>query len=107
MAQARPFDRPAQETAKLFYQILQEEHGVTVEAVERTEAQYVVRYREQSDEAGGLKTARFDRFQVEALLLAIEQEPKYGIVYPEVPDEPEETEGTEAPEDPKDSTTSE
>ncbi|MBT9281945.1 MAG: hypothetical protein KM312_04715 [Hydrogenibacillus schlegelii] len=86
LARGRPHDPAARKTADLFYRILLEDHRIEVDAIEEAieDAAYVVVYRQ----AGEPKRAAFDRYRVEALLRAVEGDPKYGIVYPE----PEEAE---------------
>ncbi|PTQ56841.1 MAG: hypothetical protein BSOLF_2643 [Candidatus Carbobacillus altaicus] len=85
VARARPEDKAAIKTADFFNRILQEDHHIIIKNVQKADDRYLVTY----EESGDLKETRFDRYQVEGLLLAIEHEPKYGIVYPEEEDEEE------------------
>ncbi|MFD1426748.1 hypothetical protein JOD24_001017 [Kroppenstedtia sanguinis] len=72
--EARPQDRSAEDTARFFYQILTEDHGVEEIRVEREEDGYQVAYRREGEE----HHLRLDRLQVEHLLASIEAEPRYG-----------------------------
>jgi len=83
VARARPEDKAAKKTADFFYRILEEDHHIVVKDVQKADDRYLVSYEEH----GSIKETRFDRYQVEGLLLAIEHEPKYGIIYPEEEDE--------------------
>jgi hypothetical protein len=73
VADARPDDRSAQDTAAFFHQILTEDHRIK-QLVYRKEGEgYLLSYALE----GETKSQRYDAEAVESLLLAIESEPKY------------------------------
>jgi hypothetical protein len=73
VADARPHDRSAQDTAAFFHEILTEDHRVT-ELVYRKEGEaYLLSYAHE----GETKSQRYDAEAVESLLAAIKSEPKY------------------------------
>ncbi|MDR6224851.1 hypothetical protein [Desmospora profundinema] len=77
VSDARPQDRSAEETTRFFHHILKEDHGVEEIQVRLEKDGYHVRYR-QSDHQ---QEVRYDREQVEQLLISIEAEPKYNQTF--------------------------
>lgn len=75
VADARPEDRAAMETKRFFEEILAEDHHVEIIEVTCDQSMYKVRYRENEE---AVKTQMYDRESVEQLLVAIENEPKFG-----------------------------
>jgi len=76
VADRRPDDAAAQDTVDFFAQVLQEEHGVDIEALSyRVEENVVHVYYVQ---AGQRKWHMFSRDAAEQLWRAVETEPRYG-----------------------------
>jgi hypothetical protein len=73
VADARPHDRSAADTADFFEEILIQDHQVSALAYEADEESYLLRYQVN----GEARTQRYDRERVDALLVAIENEPKF------------------------------
>jgi len=73
VADARPHDRSAQDTADFFREILTQDHQVEELAYRKDDEIYELSYT-----AGGSPgLRRYDTETVEQLLIAIENEPKY------------------------------
>jgi hypothetical protein len=73
VADARPDDRSAQDTAAFFHQILTEDHRIEQLVYRKEGEEYFLSYTLE----GETKSQRYDAEAVESLLLAIESEPKY------------------------------
>jgi hypothetical protein len=73
VADARPDDRSAQDTAAFFHEMLTEDHRVTELVYRKENEVYLLSYELE----GETKIQRYDAEAVESLLLAIESEPKY------------------------------
>lgn len=73
VADARPHDRSAQDTADFFREILAQDHQVDEIAYRKEEDMYELEFT--ADGTPGLR--RYDTESVEQLLTAIENEPKY------------------------------
>lgn len=80
---ARPQDRSAEETARFFHTMLEEDHDVKEIEVQLQEQAYHLRYRQ----SGNTHEIRFDRDHVEQLLTSIEAEPKYNQTFAADPEE--------------------
>jgi hypothetical protein len=78
VADVRTDDESAQDTAKLFYEILTEDHGVKNLQVEKDDQMYIVHYS-ISDEQ---KTSRFPVELIDVMLDQMEAEPEKFINYP-------------------------
>ncbi|MGN7470072.1 hypothetical protein [Brevibacillus sp. SAFN-007a] len=74
VADARPDDLSAGETAAFFLQLLQEDHGLSELAYRREGGWYVLSAKQET--APPLES-RYPAETVESLLVAIENEPKY------------------------------
>mgnify|MGYP001165762413 CR=1 FL=1 len=75
VAEARPQDRSAQDTAAFFRQILQEDHQVEDLTYAREQEWYILSGR--TGEEAWVK--RYSAEAVEALLIAIESEPRFNL----------------------------
>jgi hypothetical protein len=75
VADTRPDDQPAQNTADFFYGVLVEDHKLEKLEYAHDAAMYHVTYTIE----GKQKTQLFDRLAVEQMLSSIEAEPRYGI----------------------------
>jgi hypothetical protein len=73
VADARPHDRSAADTADFFLDILVNDHQIAELTYEKDEISYTLQCRVN----GEPKMQRYDRETVDALLVAIENEPKY------------------------------
>jgi len=73
VAVARPHDASAQETASFFLEILTNDHHVSEPSYEEDEASYLLSFYMD----GQLVTKRYDKENVDSLLVAIDSEPKY------------------------------
>ncbi|WP_166243773.1 hypothetical protein [Paenibacillus turpanensis] len=74
VANARPSDHAALETARFFSEILQEDHGLdTFEISKVDDTMVYIKYMKD----GASKLQMFDRESAEQLLRDIEAEPKY------------------------------
>jgi hypothetical protein len=74
LADARPEDEAARQTARFFEQMLSEDHQIdSVRIAANDAAAYIVEYVN----SGIAKRQKFDREAAEALLRAIESDPKY------------------------------
>lgn len=73
VADARPDDQSAKDTAAFFHAILAEDHDVTELAYTKDATMYTLRY----SAAGKKKTEMYQIEAVEELLTAINSEPKY------------------------------
>lgn len=78
VADARPDDIAAQETAAFFRAILKNDFHLTNIEVKRDETMYIVHYEKEQQ----LKTARFPIELIEVMLEQIESEPEKYINYP-------------------------
>ncbi|WCN38965.1 hypothetical protein [Aneurinibacillus uraniidurans] len=74
VADARPDDTAAQQTADFFRSILEQDHQLEKLDVTHDETMYHVTYTT----AGKTKMRMYDRESVEVMLAAIEREPRYG-----------------------------
>lgn len=74
VADARPDDTAAQQTADFFRSILEQDHQLEKLDVTHDETMYHVTYTA----AGKTKMRMYDRESVEVMLAAIEREPRYG-----------------------------
>lgn len=77
VAQARPDDAAAQETAAFFKEILKRDFNVTKVKVKK-EAMYIVEYEKDGEE----ESARFPTELIEAVLKQIEEAPEKYRNYP-------------------------
>ncbi|KAA0548079.1 hypothetical protein FZW96_10130 [Bacillus sp. BGMRC 2118] len=85
VADVRVDDMAAQDTVKLFYDVLTEEHGISEIAVKRDEHMYEVFYVLQGEQ----KKTRFPVELIDVMLEQMEAEPEKFINYPkEENDEP-------------------
>jgi hypothetical protein len=75
VALARPDDRSAQETVAFFLELLQEDHQMTGLTFRREGAWYLLHGKAGAEEWEG----RYAVETVDALLQAIESEPKYNL----------------------------
>lgn len=73
VADARPDDDSAVETARFFHEMLTEDHQLTELTYTVDETMYMLRYIVD----GKRKTQMYDKEAVEQLLTAIQNEPKY------------------------------
>lgn len=73
VAEARPEDKAAAETADFFEVILREDHRLTEFQVSKDETMYRIRYTGED----GAKLIMFDRESAEQLLADINSNPKY------------------------------
>lgn len=73
VAEARPNDISAQETASFFLEILTNDHHVSEPRYESDEVSYTLTYFRE----GTPHTRRYDKERIDSLLTAIENEPKY------------------------------
>jgi hypothetical protein len=73
VADARPHDQSAQDTAAFFQDILTEDHRVTDLQYGKEEEMYWLRCKADGTEIN----QRYDAEAVESLLVAIQNEPKY------------------------------
>lgn len=73
VADARPDDRSAQDTASFFREILQEDHQIKQLAYRREQDWYILTGHTAEEEM----EKRYRAETVEALLIAIESEPRY------------------------------
>lgn len=73
VADARPDDQSARETASFFLDVLQEDHQMSDVGYRREDAWYVLFGRSGTEEW----TSRYPADSAESLLVAIESEPKY------------------------------
>ncbi|OYD07823.1 hypothetical protein [Paludifilum halophilum] len=78
----RPKDRSAEETTRFFEEILVKDHHVEDIRVSKAEEAYTVFYRHDGEE----HTQRYDREQVDQLLVSIESEPKYNQSFDDGPE---------------------
>ncbi|WCK53112.1 hypothetical protein PP175_17080 [Aneurinibacillus sp. Ricciae_BoGa-3] len=74
VADARPDDQPAQNTADFFYRILVDDHKLEKLEYSHDAVMYHVTYTVE----GERHTQVFDRLAVEQMLSSIEAEPRYG-----------------------------
>ncbi|MBD2870149.1 hypothetical protein [Paenibacillus arenilitoris] len=74
VADARPDDRAAIDTADFFEQILREDHGLTDFAIAKTDATMI---HVKFEKDGRLKLQLYPREEAEQLLADIESNPKY------------------------------
>lgn len=74
VAEARPNDRAAQETAAFFESILREDHQLKSFEIDASAETYQVRYVSENGEENTLK---FHKQSAEKLLKDIEAEPRY------------------------------
>ncbi|GAB7387689.1 hypothetical protein BSNK01_15260 [Bacillaceae bacterium] len=70
---ARPWDKPAKDTADFFAQILREDHRVENLRYTRNGTMYHLRFTQE----GKTKTQMFDAEAVEKLLRDLESDPRY------------------------------
>lgn len=73
VADERKTDQAAQDTSLFFEEILIEDHGLTDITVEVTTVYYVVRYQKNNQQ----DSKKFPIELIDALLLSIQNEPKY------------------------------
>ncbi|WP_027408274.1 hypothetical protein [Anoxybacteroides tepidamans] len=78
VADARPNDRAAQETASFFREILKNDFRVANVEVQKEDAMYLIHYEKEEQQ----KTMRFPAELIEALLEQIENEPDKYMNYP-------------------------
>lgn len=78
VAEARPNDTAAQETAAFFHAILQTDFHVTDINVVKEEPMYTVHYKKEDE----WKIARFPIELIEVMLEQIEREPEKYMNYP-------------------------
>lgn len=73
VADKRKTDQAAQDTSSFFEEILTEDHGLTDIEIELTPDYYVVKYQKNDQ----LESKKFPIELIDALLLSIQNEPKY------------------------------
>ncbi|MBB5323828.1 hypothetical protein HNQ34_000920 [Anoxybacillus tepidamans] len=78
VADARPEDRAAQETASFFRDILKNDFHLTNVEVKKDETMYIVHYEDEQQ----AKTARFPVELIEVMLEQINRDPEKYINYP-------------------------
>jgi hypothetical protein len=78
VADARPDDQAAQETAAFFAEILQNDFHVTNIQVEKDETMYIVHYQREQEQ----KTTRFPIELIEVMLEQMKNEPEKYTNYP-------------------------
>lgn len=78
VADARPNDTAAQETAAFFRTILQNDFQITKVNVKKDEMMYIIHYEKEQQS----KTARFPVELIEVMLEQIQREPEKYINYP-------------------------
>lgn len=79
VADARPDDRSAQDTAAFFLEILEQDHQVTDLTYQADEERYTLSWSAN----GSSQSLRFAREKVDELLEAINNEPKYNCTFEE------------------------
>jgi hypothetical protein len=78
VADARPDDQAAQETAAFFAEILKNDFHVTNIQVKKDEAMYIVHYQREQEQ----KTSRFPVELIEIMLEQMKSEPEKYTNYP-------------------------